>query len=334
MIQQIFRGGNVMSWPIKRYALALAVFACIGTGWFSRDVRAQQQRSVNQGVFTADQAKRGADVYKSRCASCHGDTLSGASGPPLVGNDFLEDWNKGPLSELFTKIRSTMPQNDPGKLSGEQTADIVAYILQAGKFPAGRAELRADVAALEQISFPAGNPDQPRTAATASSRTEFPPAGNLAQVMRGILFPSSNIIFTVQTHDPAEKRTTTDASTTDGGFNWMVWGGNLYSGWELVDYAAVALAESAPLMLTPGRKCENGKPVPVNDPDWIKFTKELADVGRAAYKASQSRNQEAVSDISNDVADACLHCHQVYRDRRGQGGLNLDPSNKASRCTK
>ena len=53
----------------------------------------------------------------------------------------------------------------------------------------------------------------------------------------------------------------------------MVWGGSIYSGWELVDYAAIALAESAPLMLTPGRRCENGKPVPVNDPDWIKARK-------------------------------------------------------------
>jgi hypothetical protein len=86
-------------------------------------------------------------------------------------------------------------------------------------------------------------------------------------------------------------------------------------------------------MLTPGRKCENGKPVPVNDPDWIKFTNELAEVGKAAYKASQTRNQETVSDITNEVADACLHCHQVYRDN-ARGRNPLDPANKASRCTK
>jgi hypothetical protein len=154
-----------------------------------------------------------------------------------------------------------------------------------------------------------------------------------------MLFPSSNIIFTVQTHDPNEKRTdadkaATDKATSEGGFNWAVWGNNLYSGWELVDYAAVALAESAPLMLTPGRRCENGKPVPVNDPEWVKFTNELAEVGRAAYKASQSRNQEAVSDISNAVADACLNCHQVYRDKRRPGVDPIDPSNKANRCMK
>ena len=154
--------------------------------------------------------------------------------------------------------------------------------------------------------------------------------------MRGILFPSSNIIFTVQTVDPGAKKTAGDTGSTkqEGGFNWMLWGADIYKGWELVDYAAVALAESAPLMLTPGRRCENGKPVPVNDPEWIKFSVELADAGKAAYKASQSRNQEAVSEISSVVADACLHCHQVYRDKRGAVTNPGDPSNKAGRCVK
>ena len=79
--------------------------------------------------------------------------------------------------------------------------------------------------------------------------------------MRGIMFPNSNIIFTVQTHDPAEKRKPGDANA-NGGFNWTMWGSDLYSGWEIVDYAAIALAESAPLLLTPGRRCENGELVP------------------------------------------------------------------------
>ncbi len=96
----------------------------------------------------------------------------------------------------------------------------------------------------------------------------------------------------------------------------------------------IALAESAPLMLTPGRRCENGKPVPVNDPDWIRFTKEMADVGRSAYRASQTRNQEKVSDISGDVADACFHCHSVFRDKIRRGRNPADPTSKELRCTK
>jgi mono/diheme cytochrome c family protein len=329
MIRLTFsHGGNLMTGSLKRGAMIVALLV------FTATIQAQQSRSVNQGVYTDDQAKRGELLYKERCASCHGDKLGGSLGPPLTGDDFIGNWNKEPLAELFSKIKNTMPQDAPGKMTGRQTADILTYILQIGRFSAGRAELPSEEAALKQITWPAGTAAQARPTATASQAPSFPPNGNLAQVMRGIFFPSSNIIFTVQTHDPAEKKNTSESATADGGFNWMVWGGNIYSGWELVDYAAIALADAAPLMLTPGRKCENGKPVPVNDPEWIKYTVEMAEVGKAAYKASQTRNQEAVSDISNAISDACLNCHQVYRDKRLPGVNPLDPSSKANRCVK
>ena len=93
--------------------------------------------------------------------------------------------------------------------------------------------------------------------------------------------------------------------------------------------AAVALVDTAPLMLTPGRRCENGKPVPVDQPDWIKFTQDLAEAGKLAYKASQSRNQDAVIEATNTVSDACLNCHQVYRDRRGGNAARCTPSRVA-----
>src|SRR5215467_11280492 len=149
--------------------------------------------------------------------------------------------------------------------------------------------------------------------------------------MRGILFPSSNIIFNVQTNDPGApaKPTQSDAGST--AFYWTNWGAGIYTGWQIIDYAAVAVAESAPLMLTRGRRCENGKPVPVDRPDWIKFSLDLAEAGRAAYRASQMRNQQAVSDATNQLADACFQCHQVYRDKRG--ARTGDPAAGAARCT-
>jgi cytochrome c553 len=264
------------------------------------------------GIFgmtlSAQDATRGATLYTQQCVSCHGERLDGRSGPSLAGGDFQSRW---PTSDLIAKIKNTMPQDSPGKLTVAQAADLATYIQQAGKASSG-----------------------PATASTTGAPAAFSATGNLNQLMRGIMFPNSNIIFTVQTHDPAEKKTAGDAANANGGFNWTMWGSDLYSGWEIVDYAAIALAESAPLMLTPGRRCENGKPVPVNDPDWIRFSKEMAEVGRAAYRASQSRNQEKVSDISNDVSDACLHCHQVFRDKIRRGRTGPDPSGKELRCTK
>ena len=103
----------------------------------------------------------------------------------------------------------------------------------------------------------------------------------------------------------------------------------------MVDYAAVTIAESAPLMLTPGRRCENGRLVPVNDPDWIKFSLELAEAGKAALKASQTRKQDVVSDVTDVIATSCSHCHEAYRDKPVRGPRNpTDPSNKAARCVR
>jgi cytochrome c553 len=260
--------------------------------------------SVVSGLEAQD-AARGETLYRQQCANCHGERLEGRSAPTLVGSDFRSRW---PAADLPGKIAKTMPQDNPGKLTAGQVADLTAYIQAAGQ--------------------KAGD-----TAKPAASATDFPASGNLLQLMRGIMFPNSNILFTVQTHDPAEKKSAGDA-TFGGGFNWAMWGNDLYSGWQIVDYAAIALADSAPLLLTPGRRCENGKPVPVNDPDWIRFTKEMAEVGRAAYRASQTRNQEKVSDITGDIADSCAHCHQVFRDKFQRGRTPGDPANNALRCTK
>jgi mono/diheme cytochrome c family protein len=330
---------------VKRAGTLGVVFCCcvLAAGWLAYALPEPfvvalhgQVRTVTEGVYTAEQAARGQAIYKDRCATCHGATLGGAQGPPLAGDEFIRAWG-GPLSDLVNKIQNTMPANDPGKLTRQQSADLVAHILQAGKFPPGRAELEADEAALKRVTLPvvaAAAPGPP--ARTAANTPSFPPAGNMAQLMRGVLFPSSNLIFNVQSRDPAAPLPQRPASqVTNGAFPWADWGAGIYTGWELVDYAAVALAESAPLMLTPGRRCENGRLVPVQEADWIKFTLELAEAGKAAYKASQTRKQDAVSEVTDLVATSCSHCHEAYRDKPVIGPRSVvDPSNKAARCVR
>ena len=231
----------------------------------------------------------------------------------------------------MSKIQHTMPANAPGTLTAQQSVDILAYMLQVGKFPAGNTELSSDDKALSQITFPPVPPARQGVATTQAPT--FPAAGNMAQLMRAILFPSSNLIFTVQSRDPAAPLPKPSPDQSGAGFSFSDWGAGIYTGWELVDYAAVALAESAPLMLTPGRRCENGRPVPVNEADWIKYSIELAEAGRAAYKASQTRNQEAVSAVTEQIALSCSNCHGAYRDKPGKR-TTIDPSNKAGRCVK
>jgi hypothetical protein len=241
--------------------------------------------------------------------------LGGRTGPPLAGEDFLANWEKEPLLEFADKIRKTMPKDDTDRLTPQETADVLAYILQVGKFPSGRAELLIDGAALKRVNFPARAVTAPKTPSVAGQPLSLPASGSVAQVMRGILFPSANIVFTVQSIDPGAKKPASKDDPPTVGFDWLVWGGNVYKGWDVVDYAAISVAESAKLMLTPGRRCENGKVVPVSDPDWIKFTQELADAGMAAYKASQTRIQDNVSESTNQLNSSCMNCHRVFRGR-------------------
>ena len=296
----------------------------------SLSMQAQTARTVRDGVYTDAQAARGSAIYKEKCAACHGPSLGGSLAPPLAGDAFAASWG-GPLSAIVDKIQATMPANAMGTLTRAQVSDVLAFMLQTSKFPAGRAELSSEDAALKTIALPGAQTASAKPAA-AGNGPVFPPAGNMAQLMRGVLFPSANMIFNVQRYDPATPPKAA-AQAKDAGFSWVDWGAGVYTGWEIVDYAAVALGETAPLMLTPGRRCENGKPVPVNDPDWIKFTIELSETSKAVYAAAQTRNQEKVSDITEQLADMCLHCHQVFRDKR-VSRIPDDPQNRAARCSK
>jgi len=119
---------------------------------FAALLTAQTTRSVWDGVYSADQASRGHDVYAKECASCHGDELTGGeSAPPLAGDAFLSDWIGQTVGDLFERTRQSMPANNPGKLSRAQNADVIAYLLQANRFPAGKQDLDKETEALKQI---------------------------------------------------------------------------------------------------------------------------------------------------------------------------------------
>jgi hypothetical protein len=145
-------------------------------------------------------------------------------------------------------------------------------------------------------------------------------AGTLAQIMRGIYFPNSNLIFDVQQNDPAAAK----KKTTEAGASAVDAYANSYSGWEAVENAAVALTDGVDLILKPGRLCQNGKPVPTQQPDFQKFAQNMRSAGLAVLQAAHTKSQEKVSDATNDLADACSSCHEVYRDK--------GPADSPARC--
>jgi mono/diheme cytochrome c family protein len=115
--------------------------------------------SVWDGVYTEEQAKRGEDLYYQRCGACHGPSLEGGDmTPPLVGGTFTSTWNDLALSELFERIRITMPLNQPSTLSRQQTADVTAFLLKSNKWPEGKTELPREIEPLKEIQIQALKP--------------------------------------------------------------------------------------------------------------------------------------------------------------------------------
>ena len=123
---------------------------------FCAAAAAQQSSSqtIWSGVFSAAQASRGEAIAGKRCATCHNaDLTGGQDGPALVGADVLQAWSGMPISDLFDRIKTTMPADAPQTLSPQETADIVAFIFSQNKCPAGDKELASEIDALKQIQI-------------------------------------------------------------------------------------------------------------------------------------------------------------------------------------
>src|SRR5688500_20129581 len=150
-----------------------------------------------------------------------------------------------PLSALFIKVRYTMPPAAPTPLTSEQAVDLVAHVLKTNALPAGKTDLPAADMETSSIRWPA----VARAAAATTART-YPPAGTLAQLMRSVFFPNSNLIFTVQTRDPAAPVPPPPPTAQGVGTSVFEWGMGIYTGWPVVENAAAASADASPLMLT------------------------------------------------------------------------------------
>jgi hypothetical protein len=128
------------------------------------------------------------------------------------------------------------------------------------------------------------------------------------QVMRGVLFPNSNVVFFAQGNDPAMVKKAEDPSLATDPLT------GTYGGWEAVANSSVALIEATRLLEVP-RACSNGKPAPISSATWKKGLAELRAAGQAAYQAAQKKDQDAVLDASDKITTACSTCHDKYREK-------------------
>ena len=175
--------------------------------------------------------------------------------------------------------------------------------------------------AVAQTPQRGGTAPPPRGAAPVPARGgAAAPSGrvyaNLGQLMKGILFPNSNVIFAAQNQNPAGVKPASDPATATDPL------ASTYGKWEAVENSALALSEAAGLLMVPGRRCANGRPVPLQNPDWPKFVQGLREAGMTVYKAAQSKDQDKIIDAADVMTTACANCHDKYREK----------ANLADRC--
>lgn len=138
-----------------KFALSLL----IAFGLAGAAVAQNTGKSVWQGIYTADQATRGAAVYAQRCGACHGAALNGTGeAPALVGGEFVSHWDTMTVGDLYDRVRTTMPQNDPMSMTREEYADVLAFLLKNNGFPVGSQPMDKRSEVLATIGITAEKP--------------------------------------------------------------------------------------------------------------------------------------------------------------------------------
>jgi mono/diheme cytochrome c family protein len=147
-------GGGIMRGHMWIIA-GLIVAMCASLGGAIRSARAASPaptKTIWDGVYTDDQAARGKAQYSTSCSSCHMDDMSGSGQAlPLAGDAFTDVWEGQTMADLLGLVQGTMPQDKPGSLTPEAALDVITYILQYNKYPAGKEELKNDPDALKNI---------------------------------------------------------------------------------------------------------------------------------------------------------------------------------------
>ena len=143
---------------------------------------------------------------------------------------------------------------------------------------------------------------------TTSAAPAMKVEANLVQLMRGTLYPASNVIFAAQNENPADIKEAKDPSVAVNPLE------SSYGKWQAVENASLAISEVANLLTLP-RKCSNGKDAPVRNADWLQWVQGLREAGMTTYKAAQSKDQDKIVDASDVLTTACANCHNKYREK-------------------
>ncbi len=183
----------------------LALAGVLTAGILERPVHAQENgKTVADGVYSEEQATRGAAAYDGACSGCHRPDLGGANGPALRGERFARIFAGKDLKTFYTKVATTMPRGAPASMGDNVYLDIVAHVLRENGFPAGAQELTTD--GLSGINVLPGRPKPP------------PPVGDFSYVeVVGCLVPGpENTWLLSNASEPVGLALTGSASRENG----------------------------------------------------------------------------------------------------------------------
>lgn len=135
---------------------------------------------------------------------------------------------------------------------------------------------------------------------------------DMNRLMRGVLYPAANVVFSAQADDPAKVPLppgVDPSMATDPRVS-------TFGGWQAIENAALALAESANLVMMDGRRCSTGVVAPINDPTWASWVQRMRDASMKSFRAAQKKDQDEMIMLAEELSNTCSGCHRRFRDRR------------------
>jgi len=118
------------------------------------------------------------------------------------------------------------------------------------------------------------------------------PIATVKQIMKGIVAPAATAVFNAVSATGTSKGTVEKAPQTD-------------ADWETLGNSPAALIESGNLLLMGSRA--------VDKADWVKYSTDLIEAGKAALKATQAKSAEQILTSGEKVNESCDNCHRKYQ---------------------
>ena len=137
-----------MKKPMIWMALLGGVFA-IALSLSAQD----EATSVQSGVYSQEQAERGEQLFGEACMVCH-------QPEEFADGGYMDGWSGMNVNDLVEFIRSTMPEDNPGRLKRQEYIDIVAFLFQQNGLHAGETEMIRKELKKIHIEGPFGEPGE------------------------------------------------------------------------------------------------------------------------------------------------------------------------------